>query len=709
MRTLAFIFILFFCSESELFAKKINKDSLIKILNSNSADTAKISACLVLSASFKETSSDSSLFYCKLAAGFIKPTTFPKWKAKVNLFFCRLYNYTMGDFSTAEKYVEEALKYAIQTKNSRLIGDVYLSRGAVYGSQGNYEKAIGSLLKAEKYFTVINYQIGLSSVYNDIGIINYNQQDYKNALHYYKKGMNIKAVRNRPEDMASAYQNISGVYYDLGNYDSAFHYVDLGLKISLMMGDLVGTAMSYSGKAMVLRKMNRFGESLKCEENAKKLAIETGDKYMIANCYNGIALINHHEKKYDAAIENYLLSIKINKEIKARKELAEAYGGISKAYEELKNYKNAFNYYKLYTELNDSLSGEKIKKNVHDIQIKYETAKKEKEIALLNKTKTQDSLKIELQELQVKDKDLQIEKRQGQIKYLIVIAIILAAFGIWIYNALRNKQKANSIIQLQKQLVDEKQKEITDSITYAKRLQQAILPPDKLIKKTLPESFVFYKPKDIVAGDFYWCEVVKEAENELVLIAAADCTGHGVPGAMVSIVCSDALNRTIKEFKITEPGKILDKARELVLETFSKSESEVKDGMDISLCSLNTKTNEIKWSGANNPLWYFQNEIFKEIKGHKQPIGMIDLPTPFPTHTLTLQKGDSFYLITDGFADQFGGPKGKKFKYKHLQETLISNLNLSLDQQKLVLNESFDNWKGNLEQVDDVCIIGVRL
>ncbi|HXB13197.1 MAG TPA: SpoIIE family protein phosphatase, partial [Bacteroidia bacterium] len=323
--------------------------------------------------------------------------------------------------------------------------------------------------------------------------------------------------------------------------------------------------------------------------------------------------------------------------------------------------------------------------------------------------------------------------------------VLMLALAFFIFRGYRQKQKANIVITQQKEevekqktlveqqklIVEEKNKDILDSITYAKRLQDAILPPLSIIKQYLPESFVMYKPKDIVAGDFYWLERVTslnlsqgrdyerskpdmpsplgEGKDEVILIAAADCTGHGVPGALVSVVCSNALNRTVKEFKITEPGKILDKVRELVLETFEKSEDNVQDGMDISLCCINTSTNEVQWSGANNSLWYIQNNEMKELAPNKQPIGKYYNATAFNTHNLKLQKGDTMYLFTDGYADQFGGEKGKKFKYKQLEQLIMSNRQLNMEEQKNVLERKLEEWKGGLEQVDDVLVIGVRV
>ncbi len=260
-------------------------------------------------------------------------------------------------------------------------------------------------------------------------------------------------------------------------------------------------------------------------------------------------------------------------------------------------------------------------------------------------------------------------------------------------------------INEQKHLLLEKQKEMFDSISYAKRLQEAILPPQEFINSYIPDNFILYKPKDLVAGDFYWAEHV----GDKFFIAAADSTGHGVPGCMVSVVCSNALNRSVKEFNLTDTGKILDKTRELVLETFAKSTSDVKDGMDISLLSIDTKNKQLFWSGANNPLWYIEDNELKEIKADKQPIGKSDHAKPFTTHQIDYKENTTFYLFTDGFADQFGGPKGKKFKYKPLSDLLVLNNNFSFQEQGTILDKTFSDWKGDLEQVDDVCVIGLKL
>ncbi len=243
----------------------------------------------------------------------------------------------------------------------------------------------------------------------------------------------------------------------------------------------------------------------------------------------------------------------------------------------------------------------------------------------------------------------------------------------------------------------------------------AILPSREDLNEHLGTGFVFFKPKDVVSGDFYWLHQLENA----VLFAAADCTGHGVPGAMVSVVCSNSLNRSVKEFGLSNPAQILDKSRELVIETFARSGKDVKDGMDISLvamhklidCEGKKKKVKVEFSGANNPLWIVRNSAteVEEIKGDKQPVSLYFSMTDFTSNEIILEEGDSIYLFTDGYADQFGGEKGKKFKYAPFKEFLLSIQEKSMDEQKNLIEEKFYSWKGDFEQVDDICIIGVRI
>ena len=325
---------------------------------------------------------------------------------------------------------------------------------------------------------------------------------------------------------------------------------------------------------------------------------------------------------------------------------------------------------------------------------------------------------------------------------IIVGFVVVLLFFIYILKAYRDKHKSNDLLKeqkseieskndllktaneeilLAKHEIEEQNQEILDSINYAKRIQSAILPPDSYWNEKLPQSFVLYLPKDIVAGDFYWMEVI---ENE-VLFAAADCTGHGVPGAMVSVVCHNALNRVVREFGMHQPAEILDQVTDLVIKTFERSDHEVKDGMDISLVGLTMDTMQLEFAGAHNPLWivrkgnaeYEQLELkmelgdksLYELKADKQPVGKFAYREKFTYHKIQVKKGDIVYLSSDGFPDQFGGTKGKKLKSKAFKRLLMEISDEPIHQQKNILKKAFEDWKGDFEQLDDVCVIGVKI
>lgn len=285
--------------------------------------------------------------------------------------------------------------------------------------------------------------------------------------------------------------------------------------------------------------------------------------------------------------------------------------------------------------------------------------------------------------------------------FLVFVPAAMLVYAMWTHTS--TIDKARGLITLQKNEIENRNKDITDSITYARHLQEALLPPVTEMREVFPASEVYYRPKAIVAGDFYWME----KNGDRVYIAAADCTGHGVPGAMVSVVCSGALTRSVREFNLSGTGPILDKTRELIIETFGKSSSSVNDGMDISLLCVDRSSGKVTWSGANNSLWMISGEELQVVKADKQPVGRNEHHRAFATHEVNVQPGSTVYLFTDGLADQFGGPDGKKFKYKRISDFLIEHRNLPVHQRMEKLEGAFLAWKGNLEQVDDICIIAL--
>jgi len=379
-------------------------------------------------------------------------------------------------------------------------------------------------------------------------------------------------------------------------------------------------------------------------------------------------------------------------------------------YETEQDYKNAFTSLKQYKKIQDSIFNIEKIKNINDIENKLQLTEKEKIIA-------EQSLSLE------KEKVALAASKNNTLMLIAGLAIVGIAFlFLFYYNGKTKKlysliQTQKKEVELQKEIIEIKNKDVMDSIHYAKYIQGSMLPSAKAMNNSFSESFVLYKPKDVVAGDFYWTETI----NNNPVLAVCDCTGHGVPGAMVSIVACNALNRAINEFKLSNPALIFDKVNELMQETFSKSDYEVNDGMDGVLCVFDYENMKLHLAAANNPIWVvsppsIKTELWQEpwqlsqITPDKQPIGKYkEEVAPFNLKTVSIEKGEMIYLFSDGYADQFGGPKGKKFKYKPLQELLISIAHLPLDEQKQVLDSTIESWRGGLDQVDDMLVIGIRV
>jgi serine phosphatase RsbU (regulator of sigma subunit) len=346
------------------------------------------------------------------------------------------------------------------------------------------------------------------------------------------------------------------------------------------------------------------------------------------------------------------------------------------------------------------------------------------------KKQLQDSLEHQQQQqikdLKLSEQEATIKSEKAQKIALYVGLALLFIIGAISYRSYRIKKRDNELIAAQKKevelqkseiesqkdlieeqkhIVEEKQKEIIDSINYARRIQYTLLAHKETLQVNLSDHFVLFKPKDIVSGDFYWAA----AHGNRFYIAVCDSTGHGVPGAFMSLLNIGFLSEAIKEKNIAEPHLILNYVRERLIDTISKDEQ--KDGMDGILLCIDKSTAEpkISYAAANNEPILIQAGNIIELEKDKMPVGKGERTESFTTFTIQPQKGDVLYLYTDGYADQFGGPKGKKFKYKPLNELLLSVHQLGVEQQQIMINTKFEEWKGNLEQVDDVCIIGLRL
>jgi serine phosphatase RsbU (regulator of sigma subunit) len=559
------------------------------------------------------------------------------------------------DTASAIDYINKAIENEKLIKDDKRKNRGFIIRGNLYRDLGQYEKALNEYKGAIQGYTNAKDTSALADAYRQIAYLYQNKKEYEKAIENFKRCEQIAQSNN---DFGLLVQVLIGkgdALASLGKYEEA-------IKEHKWLWDKISSHLNETDKTTIVF----FGSHL-------------AKDYVLAQRYQ--------EAKKILDLLTPITSVAV--EISNIENLA------FRADSALGNYKEALIHYQHYI---------KIQQKLQDIEISKAGAQQ----------KFKNDLEKQKNEQAQKDAQAQAENKRQKLLLTLgsVVLILVVIFTAFVFRNLKTSQKQNKIIasqkqevEIQKHLVDEKQKEIVDSITYAKRLQEAILPPTQFISQNFPNNFILYKPKDIVAGDFYWSEKI----GDLFFIAAADCTGHGVPGAMVSVVCSNALNRSVKEFGLTETGKILDKTRELVIETFEKSHTEVKDGMDISLLCIDTQNQKVFWSGANNPLWYVHDTIFEVIKADKLPVGKSYDTKPFTTNELDYKPGTTFYLFTDGLADQFGGEKGKKFKYKQFEELLISINHKTMQEQSDIISQKFENWRGALEQVDDICVIGIKI
>ncbi|MES2513590.1 MAG: SpoIIE family protein phosphatase [Bacteroidota bacterium] len=710
------ILIYFLFISAHTFASKL--DSIAIVLNSGLSDSSKIVNCvrLIKEIQLKDKAQVNSL-YSSLEA-YAKSKNQRKLIGLIYREWADYYKVIHNDYSSALAYANKWIADSERSNDSLSLFRAYnYLGGIIYADMDLRDETLLALRKSTGYTRPNSVERAES--YYFIGWVEFNMMKYDSALVHLKKSVDIGEKILPRKDLGEFIGWLGNAYAGVKDYKKAIMYRKEVLKFCQEAKYEYGIVDCKRYLAQFYYSLHQYDSAIYYADYAFNYTKnDPNTNKQVALIYNGNTLLSACIKanKIDLG-ETYVKAMTDPK----LEPCPYGSGGrvllmnvMAKFYEAKGDNAKTIYYLKDYIMSKDSADVSKQSLVISE-QLLKNNFKKEQQDQLIMQQK----------------KDMETEELNNRQNLMIVSAIIvLLLVSLLLFLSYKSgKQKKASLTEIgkqkqqiehQKEMVDEKNREIIESINYAKRLQEAILPPLDLIKKKLPESFVYYQPKDIVAGDFYWME---EAGNKL-FIAAADSTGHGVPGALVSIVCSNALNRSVKEFKLADPGLILNKTRELVLETFSKSDSNVKDGMDISLACIDFEKSEadnihLTWAGANNPLWYITktgidesgmyNYTLNEIKGDKQPIGLTDSPRNFTTHQVRLQKGDTLYLFTDGFADQFGGPKGKKFKYKPIQELLLSSQSESLASQNNLLSDTFTSWKGNLEQVDDVCIIGVRM
>lgn len=755
--------VIYLISSTGLYANN-QADSLLNVIKQTNQDTIKVIAYEQLALIYRKTNKDSAFYYNQKAIEVATKAKKPTYLAEAHREYA-LTAQANDDYNLAITYYQKALKIHEKAKNKEGVGESFNDIGVAYYYAGDYEKARENFENAGKIKIEIGDSIGAGQSFNNTGIMYDIAGNPTEALKLYIKALTIYENAKDTNLIIGTISNIGLIYIGQTNYNEALKiYTRQKILAKKTNNDkMYGIALTSEGTA--LDYLKEYVEARKRFFEALEIFTELADKPLIAQCYNNLSVNHELTNEDDKALEYALKSIKIKKEIGSFGKIAvsqiaaakifnkkgqhqkaitlfnealqnaentgyvdymiKAHQGLSQAYSKIGDYKKAYHHQSFYVSLNDSVTNKENAEMINEMEKKFQSERKEQEIALLNKTNA-------LKDVELAKASEESKRKSMQLYGSFVVGLILLIFAVVVVRNNQQRKKANRLlaqknteITKQKEIVEEQHQEITDSISYAKRIQTALLTSDNYWEQISKEHFVLLKPKDVVSGDFFWAF---QTENNLAIWVAADCTGHGVPGAFMSMLGISFFNEIVVENNITNPSEILNKLRSKIIKALEQKgvDTQQKDGMDLALCVWDKNTNLLSFSGANNPLWLIRTVTSSpdeggvsrsggeyeliEYKSDKQPVGLFTGEMkPFSTQQIQLEKGDTIYTFSDGYADQFGGEKGKKFKLKSLKELLLSVQGKPLREQKQIIDNMFEAWKGNLEQIDDVCVIGVKI
>ncbi|PJC62314.1 MAG: hypothetical protein CO022_05195 [Flavobacteriales bacterium CG_4_9_14_0_2_um_filter_32_27] len=619
------------------------------------------------------------------------------------------WNISYNDFNLGLDYAFKSIELAKKINHIKGLSRAYNTVGTIYADLGMYDEAL-------KYYNLTieinkknNLKDGLASVYANIANIHAHLQNYQIAKEYYLLSNQKFRELNKVDSKVKTDLSLSKIYSVLNQEDSADYYLDEAFKSAEKMDKNPHIiANVFVGKAQNELVKNNYAQTLLYLRGAEEKFTQVNSSYDLFQVYKIYGELYYQQKKYALAVKYYTKGLDKYSKNSTVTLKSDVYKGLSDTYLAVGNFAQAHFYQTKHILITDSLNKENSKNR---LLIMENTFKNERSQLELENLKNINRLQ-----------EAEIEKQNTQ-KIALAIGLFLTLMLVFfVLKSYREKRKANELILTQKKIVEEKHKEITDSINYAERIQRSFLATTEMLDNHLKDYFVFFKPKDVVSGDFYWAA---QLNNGNFAFTCADSTGHGVPGAIMSILNISSLEKSIE--KETEPNKILNKTREIIIERLKKDGSTDggRDGMDCSLLVLNKERTQLSFAAANNPVfivnpnrteWPVNSLPFGEGRGgaefkpDKMPVGKHDNDQDsFALQTSSLQKGDVIYTLTDGFSDQFGGDKGKKYMIKNFKELLLQIVHLPMLEQEKKIAIEFDNWKGKLEQVDDVCVIGVRI
>ncbi|MCW3105061.1 MAG: nprA [Bacteroidetes bacterium] len=607
-----------------------------------------------------------------------------------------------GSYPQALSAFEKATELAALDKNDRLLCEDLMGMGMVLNQSGNRPKGLAKLQQALVIAEKLGHKKNVAQIMLYIGSAYSETKNEDYALDYFRRAQEIAWQQSDTALLVEVDMFIGNSHYYGKRYEKSIESYEQVLRlVEKSDGKIYAGALGNIGN--VYADMGENEKALEYQFRAVGLFEKIGDKQGLTICYSAIGTSFYALKQYSKAIEYYSKALAIAEEISSWEDLIEIHLGMSRTYEALNDYKKAYDNFKLYKQFNDSVYNADNTRRLTELELNYRFDVQQKEQELMQKNKET-----------LADEKL---KRQQLLSYSSIVGIVLLLFLVgFILRSMAQRKKANIQLQEfnkevlgQKSVIEHKNKEITDSINYAKRIQESILPVRKEIQAAFPQSFVLFKPRDVVSGDFYWYA----RRGDKNIIACVDCTGHGVPGAFMSMIGNTLLNEIVNEKGIEKPSEILDLLNERVRQSLKQdlADNGTQDGMDLALCSIDLKRGILEYAGANRSLYIVRNDALDEIKPTKSAIGGHKLieDKKFQNHEIRIQDNDSIYMTTDGYADQFGGSLGKKFMVKRLNQLLIELQPLPMEQQGERLERSLESWQGNVEQVDDILVIGIKL
>jgi serine phosphatase RsbU (regulator of sigma subunit) len=667
-----------------------------KLLNKNS-DTVHIKILVDLCWEYRNVDADKSIEYGTKAISFSRDKNKEEYIPQIyNLLGVAYRN--KNDFSYALINYEKALKFALKDNNTKEIAYAYNNIGGIYQRQSNYSYALDNILKSLSFFEQLNNKRGIAFSCMNISDLLMDQGKHEEALKYILRVIKIREETGKTEGLASAYTFCGNAYLGLLNYNKALDYHLKALKLNEKTNLTKGIAMSCASLGNVYTKLSKFETANKYYLRSVFLLEEFNEEFHLSIVLRNIGDYYSAIGRYNVAQKYFEESIEMAQNIGAKSNEVIAYKHLSELYEKQNKYKQALLTKDIYFTLKDSIFSAEQSKILNEMRVKYETDKKEAENVILRKDQALNKSIIRKQSL--------IGFGIGFLLFLMVILSLV------LLRTSRFRKKTNRILTVQKREIRKKNKNITDSIEYAKQIQKAILPNNKLLTLTLPYHFIFYEPKDIVSGDFYWVN----KNEEIVYVVVGDCTGHGVPGAFMSMLGVTLLNEIVNKNIFIKASDILEELREkiktLLQQTGSKNDA--SDGIDLALCKIDITDMSMQFAGANNNMYIIRKDqnvnenLLIELKGDYMPIGIYIKEESFRNTEFQLVKDDRIYLFTDGYIDQFGGENNTKFLRSNFNKLLISIADKPMAEQKEILAKTFYSWKRSQLQVDDVLVMGVK-